>query len=50
VLRSGCRGAISPSYRVIAIAVGSSPTLIGGRTVLVAVRIGITVPEPLLTT
>ena len=35
----------STGYRVIAIAIGSCPTLIGGRTLLVAVRIGITVPK-----
>ena len=37
-------------YGVIAIATGLSPTLIGLRAVLVAVRIGVTVPEKLLTT
>ena len=35
---------------VIAIAIGTSPTLIGLSAVLVAVRIGVTVPEPELAT
>ena len=35
---------------VIAIAMGSFPTVIGGSAVLVAVEIGVTVPELRLTT
>src|SRR5215467_6058656 len=35
---------------VMAMATGSRPTFIGARAVLVAVWIGVTVPEPVLTT
>jgi hypothetical protein len=50
-LASAGRGpGLSGSYGVIAMAEGLLPTLIALRAVLVAVRIGVTVPEPLLTT